>query len=134
MGARIPHPPAVFHVNWFRQDDKGKFLWPGYGENLRVLEWILRRTRGEVPAVQTPIGYMPNENALDLTGLPIAESALDELYSLNQQEWLAEADGIETFFKELGPRVPDEMYDELKRLRFRLRRNCGIQGSFKAAW
>ena len=78
MGMRIPNPPLIFLVNWFRQDEQGKFLWPGFGENLRVLEWVLQRRREEVAAVQTPIGYLPNEGALDMTGLDIPKDKLGE--------------------------------------------------------
>ncbi len=72
MGRRMANPPKIFHVNWFRTDENGKFLWPGYGENLRVIEWILDRCRGEADAVKTPIGYVPTPESLDLTGLDVS--------------------------------------------------------------
>ena len=72
MGKRMTKPPKIFHVNWFRTDENGEFLWPGYGENLRVIEWILDRCRGEADAVKTPIGYVPTPDSLDLTGLDIS--------------------------------------------------------------
>jgi phosphoenolpyruvate carboxykinase (GTP) len=134
MGQRIPNPPLVFHVNWFRQNDEGKYLWPGFGENLRVLEWILQRRRGEVPAVQTPIGYMPNDGALDMTGLDVPQSDLDELFAIDQQGWFAECDDIDSFFNSLGNRMPKRMFDELNDLRSRLKRCCGPQGRFHMAW
>ena len=121
MGARIPNPPMVFHVNWFRQDGQGKFLWPGFGENLRVLEWIVRRTRDAAPAVETPIGSLPGDNALDMTGLALPDGAMDELFSLSRSEWLEECDAIEAYFKELGPQTPREMFEELNELRRRWR-------------
>ncbi|MCL2001075.1 MAG: phosphoenolpyruvate carboxykinase (GTP) [Planctomycetes bacterium] len=134
MGQRIPNPPKIFHVNWFRQDDSGRFLWPGFGENLRVLEWVLQRRREEVPAVQTPIGYMPNDNALDLTGLSIPEETMTKLYDVDQNEWIEECDSIEDYLKSLGERVPEEMFAELRDLRSRLRRCSGLQGKFHASW
>ena len=78
MGRRMANPPKIFHVNWFRTDENGKFLWPGYGENLRVIEWILDRCRGEADAVKTPIGYVPTPESLDLTGLDISRETLDQ--------------------------------------------------------
>ncbi len=134
MGNRIPNPPKIFHVNWFRQDDKGKFMWPGFGENLRVLEWVLQRCRGEVPAVQTPIGYMPNDNALDMTGIDVPERTMERLFEIDQEEWLGECDDIEKTFEGWGDRMPKEMYQELGELRKRLRRACGLQGRYHAAW
>jgi phosphoenolpyruvate carboxykinase (GTP) len=134
MGQRVPNPPSVFHVNWFRQADDGHYLWPGYGENLRVLEWILQRRREEVPAIQTPIGYMPNDSALDMTGLEITPADQDQLFAINQKEWLAECDDLEFFFKSLGDRMPHRLLDELEALRLRLRRCCGPQGKFHMAW
>ncbi len=84
MGQRMANPPKIFHVNWFRTDENGKFLWPGYGENLRVIEWILDRCRGEADAVKTPIGYVPTPDSLDLTGLDISREALDKLFAVNR--------------------------------------------------
>ena len=134
MGHRIPNPPQIFHVNWFRQDEQGRYLWPGFGENLRVLEWVLQRRREEVPAVQTPIGYLPNDTSLDMTGLDIPPEHLAKLFEINQKEWMDECDSIQKFFDSLGERVPKRMYEELDALRIRLRRCCGLQGRFHAAW
>ncbi len=120
MGKKIPNPPKIFHVNWFRQDENGKFMWPGFGDNLRVLEWIVQRCQGKAEAVETPIGYMPKENALDLTGLDISKETMKKLYELNKEEWLTDCDSIESYFKELGDRLPKEMLDELAALRKRL--------------
>ena len=84
MGKRMNRPPKIFHVNWFRTDEQGKLLWPGYGENLRIIEWILDRCRGEADAVKTPIGYVPTPESLDLTGLDISREALDKLFAVNR--------------------------------------------------
>ena len=109
----------MFHVNWFRRDKHGKFLWPGYGENLRVLEWIIQRSRGEGAAKETPIGYVPARDALDMTGLELEKGVLDKLLHVDAREWMAEADDIEKFFDSLGPRVPWELRNELEALRNR---------------
>ncbi|NNN05730.1 MAG: phosphoenolpyruvate carboxykinase (GTP) [Elusimicrobia bacterium] len=121
MGAKIPKPPKIFHVNWFRKDAKGKFLWPGYGENLRVLEWILSRTNGAGKAQKTPIGYVPAKDALDLTGLNLPAGALDELLAVKPEEWTAELDGVKSFFDKFGARLPKELSKQLDALRERLK-------------
>ncbi len=120
MGDRMSHPPKIFHVNWFRTDEKGKFLWPGFGENLRVLEWIIDRCRGEAEAVETPIGYVPTPASLDLTGLQLPAENLEKLCAVDRGEWLDEADRIEEFFQQFGDRFPVELREELGGLRRRL--------------
>jgi phosphoenolpyruvate carboxykinase (GTP) len=121
MGAKIPKPPKIFHVNWFRKDEKGKFLWPGYGENLRVLEWVLARTRGEGKAAKTPIGYVPTKDALDLTGLNLPAGAIDQLLEVKNDEWSAELDGVKTFFDTFGSHLPKELWNQLSALKERLK-------------
>jgi phosphoenolpyruvate carboxykinase (GTP) len=123
MGKRMSHPPKIFHVNWFRTDEQGKFLWPGYGENLRVIEWILDRCRGEAEGVKTPIGYLPlpAPHGLDLTGLDISRSALDKLFAINRADWLQETENISGFFQQFGSRLPRSLWDQLESLRLRLR-------------
>ncbi len=120
IGRATPNAPKVFHVNWFRKDKNNKFLWPGYGENLRVLEWILERARGEGKAQETPIGYVPTLDALDMTGLDMAPGVMEELLAVNSEDWKAEAGDIEAFFDSLGPRMPWELRNELEALRHRL--------------
>jgi len=122
MGLRMKRKmqPRIFYVNWFRTDDHGNFLWPGYGENLRVLEWILARCRGEVDAVHTAIGYVPHPEDLDLTGLDLPKGNLEKLLKVNHEDWLEEAKRIETFFKQFGDRLPTEMWAQLEGLRRRL--------------
>ena len=80
--------PGIFYVNWFRKSSDGKWLWPGYGDNSRVLKWIFQRLEGEVDAVETPIGYVPQMNDIDVQGLQISESNIRELLEINSQEWL----------------------------------------------
>jgi phosphoenolpyruvate carboxykinase (GTP) len=121
MGAKVKNPPKVFHVNWFRKDEKGKFLWPGYGENLRVLEWIRARARGEGKAAKTPIGLVPTQDALDLTGLSLPAGALDKLLEVKPEEWTGELDGVKTFFEKFGTHLPKALWAQFNALKDRLK-------------
>lgn len=121
MGKRMTSPPKIFHVNWFRTDENGNYLWPGFGENLRVIEWILDRCRGDADVVKTPIGYVPTFDSLDLTGLDIAPDALNKLFAVNRSDWYEETDGIAAFFQQFGNRLPRAMWEQLELLRLRLR-------------
>jgi phosphoenolpyruvate carboxykinase (GTP) len=106
MSAKIPDPPKVFVVNWFRKDADGKFMWPGFGENMRVLEWIIDRSKGAAGAVETPVGWAPRPSDLDLTGLDLAPDRLDELLGVDLAEWAAELGGHAEWFAKLGDTVP----------------------------
>jgi phosphoenolpyruvate carboxykinase (GTP) len=121
MGKKMVAPPKIFNVNWFRKDDDGKFLWPGFGENLRVLEWIISRCKNEVEAVKTPIGYLPHENDIDLTGLRIPRDNMNKLLAISKADWKEEAAGVAEFFKTFGKDLPKEMAAELKALQRRLK-------------
>ncbi len=114
VGAKLKSPPQIFHVNWFRQNDAGKFLWPGFGENLRVLRWIIDRCKGKAKARDTAIGHLPDSADLDLEGLDIAAGALDELLAVSPALWAEEFNGIEKYFGEFGDRVPLALKAELK--------------------
>jgi phosphoenolpyruvate carboxykinase (GTP) len=114
VGAKLKSPPQIFHVNWFRQDEGGKFLWPGYGENLRVLRWIIDRCKGLAKARDTAIGQLPNSADLDLQGLDMAPGALDELLAVSPKLWQEEFAGIDKYFGEFGDRVPKSLKEELK--------------------
>ncbi|NQU44726.1 phosphoenolpyruvate carboxykinase (GTP) [bacterium] len=120
MGRAVKNAPKIFHVNWFRKDDEGKFLWPGFGENLRVLEWVLQRCRGEGKAIESPIGYLPTPDAFDMTGLDLPKGSMDQLLDVNNNDWKDEAMSVETFFDSLGPRMPWEVRNELEALKRRL--------------
>jgi phosphoenolpyruvate carboxykinase (GTP) len=122
MGRRVPHPPKIFHVNWFRKGSDGKFLWPGYGENVRVLKWMLERTEGKAAATETPIGIVPTPNALTLDGLDVTRETMDKLLSVDPAAWTKEHADVGNFFQEFGDRLPDEIRDEHKRLGERLQR------------
>jgi phosphoenolpyruvate carboxykinase (GTP) len=112
--------PRLFYVNWFRKGPDGKFLWPGYGENSRVLEWVFERCAGRGAAVETAIGYLPSSDAIPTEGLDVAPEAMAELLKVDAEEWRQELQSIEAHFNGLGDRVPTELYDELARLEKRL--------------
>jgi phosphoenolpyruvate carboxykinase (GTP) len=112
--------PKVFFVNWFRKDDNGKFLWPGYGENSRVLKWIFERVEGGGAAVETPIGYLPAADALDLSGLDVPAESMKTLLALDREGWRQEADGLSKYYDEFGDRLPAELRKQLAALRERL--------------
>jgi phosphoenolpyruvate carboxykinase (GTP) len=122
MGRKLKHPPRIFHVNWFRQGADGKFLWPGYGENIRVLRWILERASGNGQAVETPVGFVPASDALNLDGTHVTREAMRDLLYVDRAGWLEEVQGIASFFGTLGGRLPRELSGELESLRARLSR------------
>ena len=113
VGAKLKSPPQIFHVNWFRQSEAGKFLWPGYGENLRVLRWIIDRCKGTAQARDTAIGRLPNPGDLDTQRLDLAPGALDELLAVNPSLWQAELAAIGEYLAEYGARVPQALKTEL---------------------
>jgi phosphoenolpyruvate carboxykinase (GTP) len=119
MGTRLKHPPRIFHVNWFRTDDRGRFVWPGFGENLRVLDWIVRRCRGQVGARELPIGFVPEPGDIDVTGLEVPAETLERLFSISRDEWAADIKNIEEFFSTFGNRLPQEMWIEYRKLKHR---------------
>ena len=120
LGKKVSDQPKIFNVNWFRTDDEGNFLWPGFGENMRVLEWIVKRCEGKVGAVETPIGYVPDPKDIDLEGADVSEETLKELLTVDQETWKQEAAGIEEFYKQFGDRLPKELSDELAALKANL--------------
>jgi phosphoenolpyruvate carboxykinase (GTP) len=113
--------PKIFYVNWFRRDSNGRFLWPGFGENCRVLKWIFQRVDGSAQAIDTPIGRMPTPDMLDLTGLDLPRGIIEDLLRVDREGWLAEIPLLEEYFSELGDRLPKELYQELERLDQRLK-------------
>jgi phosphoenolpyruvate carboxykinase (GTP) len=110
MGARLKHPPRIFRVNWFRRDADGKFLWPGFGDNMRVLKWIVERVHGGGAAVETPIGYVPAPGALDLSGLGISRPQMDEALRCDKDEWLEALGALGEFYDRFGARIPDSIW------------------------
>lgn len=109
--------PKIFNVNWFRVDEDGHFIWPGFGDNLRVLEWILKRCDNEVDAVETAIGYVPKPEDINLEGLKdFDEEKLASILKVDNAKWAKEAAGVEEFYKKFGDKLPQELRDELKGL------------------
>lgn len=119
MGKKSEKSPLIFHVNWFRKDHEGKFLWPGYGENSRVLKWIFERVSGKGESIETPIGHMPK--SLDLAGLNLSSEVMEELLSCDREGWIHELEGLETYFSQFGSKLPQGLTEELAALRERLR-------------
>ncbi|MFS4506428.1 phosphoenolpyruvate carboxykinase (GTP) [Clavibacter sp. Sh2141] len=117
--------PRVFQVNWFRKGEDGSFLWPGFGENARVLEWIVRRIEGRVPVRPSPVGGLPVPADLDVTGLDLADGALEELLVLDPALWLEELDAVDAHFARFGDRVPAELTDRVRAMRRAFREAAG---------
>ena len=121
MGKMIPHAPKIFHVNWFRTDENGNFIWPGFGDNMRVLLWILARCEGKVEADLTPIGYVPKPEAINIEGLDgITVDTIRDLISVDKESWKADIANIKDFYNQIGDRVPAELKEELAALEERL--------------
>ena len=112
--------PRVYQVNWFRKDRDGKYIWPGFGDNSRVLDWVVRRVAGDAEAVETPIGRIPADGELDLEGVDISPDQAAELFAVNADSWLAEADLTEEYYAKFGDRVPAQLRGQLDALRSRL--------------
>jgi phosphoenolpyruvate carboxykinase (GTP) len=104
--------PKIFHVNWFRQNEKGEFLWPGFGENLRVLQWIIQRCEGKVDAKETAIGYLPNGSGLDIEDLQIEPSIWESLTSINDDQWRQEMDDFGRYLESFGDRLPEKLKEQ----------------------
>ena len=121
MGQKLgDKAPKIFNVNWFRLDDEGHFIWPGFGDNLRVLEWILKRCEGKVDAEETSIGYVPNAEDINLEGLDFSLDTLKTILAVDNAQWTKEAEGIEEFYKKFGDKLPAELKDQLEGLKARL--------------
>ena len=123
MGKKIAHAPGIFHVNWFRTDDEGHFVWPGFGDNFRVLLWILDRCEGKVDAVKTPIGYVPNPEDINLDGISanVTTDTVRDLLTVDTDAWLADIENIKQFYEQVGSHVPAELKEELEALSARLK-------------
>ncbi len=116
MGETAPDKdklPKIFYVNWFRKDDNGKFMWPGFGDNIRVIKWICERVNGKDDYTETPIGRLPNEGSIDTTGLDIDDSTMNKLFEMPKEQGIAEATELEEYFKIFGDRLPKEIQDEV---------------------
>ena len=123
MGKKIPNAPKIFHVNWFRTDADGHFIWPGFGDNMRVLMWILDRCDGKVDAVETPIGFVPKAEDINIEGLEdVTVDTIRELLTIDNESWLEDVENIKAFYKQVGDRVPAELYEELAALEANLKK------------
>jgi len=120
LGQQSQHLPKIFHVNWFRRDESGRFIWPGYGENLRVLRWVIDRCKGDGQALSSPIGFLPTPDAIDTDGLGLAPDTMEALLSIDPAEWLEEMESIEEYFDRFGDRLPPLLRGEAKRVRSEL--------------
>lgn len=123
MGKKIAHAPGIFHVNWFRTDENGHFVWPGFGDNFRVLLWILDRCEGKVDAVKTAIGYVPKPEDINLEGISgnVTTDTVRDLLTVDTEAWLEDITNIEQFYEQVGSHVPAEMKEELAALSARLK-------------
>jgi phosphoenolpyruvate carboxykinase (GTP) len=119
-GADADKLPRIFYVNWFRRGEDGRFLWPGFGENSRVLKWAVDRIEGRATAVETAIGFVPTADALDLDGLDASLADVEAALAVDPEEWKAEIPLIEEWFEKVGDRLPTSMRDELEALKLRL--------------
>lgn len=120
IGKKASKLPKIFMVNWFRKDENGKFMWPGFRDNSRIIKWMLERIEGKTGAKETEIGFMPEEGALDLNGLDITKETMDKLLSVNKQDWKKEVGMIEEFYAKFGDRIPQELKDQLDELKKKL--------------
>lgn len=121
MGKKIKNKPRIFNVNWFRTDENGKFIWPGFGDNMRVLDWIIKRCEGEVDAVDSPIGYLPKAEDINLEGIDFSIDQLKGLLEIDKEVWLHEVAEITEFYKQFGDRLPKELTKQLKELKRRVK-------------
>jgi len=120
IGKHLMHPPKIFSVNWFRQDENGKFIWPGFGDNIRVLEWIIKRVNNSCDARETPVGLVPNIKDINLNGLDITKEKLDKLFEVNSSEWTKEMEETAGFLNQFGDRMPKEMWQEFYAMKSKL--------------
>jgi phosphoenolpyruvate carboxykinase (GTP) len=120
MGTKMARPPRIFMVNWFRKDSAGKFLWPGYGENLRVLKWMLDRIEGKVGGNKTAVGIVPRPEDIDLTGLEISPSQLSQALAIDVGEWRTETKSAGELFDRIGRALPATLKERQQELRTRL--------------
>ncbi len=117
MGKKASNAPKIFHVNWFRTNDEGEFLWPGYGENFRVLEWIINRCENNVDADISPIGFIPKAEDINREGLDVSEEILNDLLTIDIESWIDDVVSIEEFYNKIGDRLPKELNEELNVLK-----------------
>jgi len=108
--------PKIFYVNWFRRGKDGSFLWPGYGENSRILKWAIERIEGKADAVETPLGFTPAPGALDMEGIAMTQEQINEALRVDRDEWRAEIPLIDEWFTQIGPKLPEQMREQFAHL------------------
>ena len=126
LGKKIPKPPKIFNVNWFRTDEDGNFAWPGFGDNMRVLQWIISRADNEIGAAETALGYEPNTHDIDMEGLDMSMYDMRRLLSVDRDLWLKECEDARAYYEKIG-KVPPELYSELDALEMRLNRGYKVE-------
>lgn len=127
IGKALSKPPPIFNVNWFRKDDNGKFMWPGFGENMRVLEWIIERAEGDAGVVETPVGKLPQPGAINIDGLKVDLEDMRALLAIDHAGWLAEYGEIRKYLETYGDRLPGGLTEELDRVNAKLQATVGDQ-------
>jgi phosphoenolpyruvate carboxykinase (GTP) len=125
MADRNLQLPRIFQVNWFRKDSDGKFLWPGFSENIRPLAWVVDRLEGKAQGVETPIGVIPADGELNTEGLEISEEQLQQLFEIDFEAWSYEVKGTAQFFEQFGGKLPRDLAIELSQLEDRLKSSLG---------
>lgn len=121
MGKTLKNPPKIFFVNWFRKDDTGKFLWPGFGENIRVLKWVIERTKNKAKANETHIGLVPDLQSFDMEGLKVSRENMEKVFSIDESKWDAELKEAEEFFEKFANHMPRELHEEFDILEKKLK-------------
>ncbi|MCM8817145.1 MAG: phosphoenolpyruvate carboxykinase (GTP), partial [Candidatus Omnitrophica bacterium] len=116
MGRKMKNPPKIFTVNWFRTDENGKFIWPGFGENIRVLKWIIERVNNKVSGRETPIGIVPHLKDIETTGIEVQKEKLESILNVDIKEWKEELEDIKKFFESFGKRFPQQLWQEYEKL------------------
>ena len=120
IGRSLAKPPRIFRVNWFRRGDDARFLWPGFGQNMRVLQWIISRCEGQDKAVRTPIGWIPTKDSLRTENLGMSPEQLEQLFAMDIEGWRSALRGQAEFFTSFGDRLPKELREEHEALGKRL--------------
>ena len=123
MGEKLgDKAPKIFNVNWFKQDENGHFIWPGFGDNMRVLDWIVKRCDGEIDAEETPIGYLPKKGDINVSGIEdeVTPEVMDKLLAVDKDLWIKEVAEMREFYKQFGDKLPDGLKQELADLEARL--------------
>ena len=116
MGNKVANPPRIFSVNWFRKNAEGRFVWPGFGQNMRVLQWIFRRCVGQAGAAESPLGFMPAYGDIDWSGLDFDPELYDIATTIDRNQWARELERHDALFAKLGPKGPTQLQAERERL------------------